>query len=275
MLRIRAGASFEFTTAQPTAAVFIIRPEASPAVDVLSERWSGHPEMPYHDYVDVYGNTCRRVTIPAGETTLEYDTLVETTNEFDPLVPDAREYTAAELPDDALLYTLPSRYCLSDILFSRAHELFGNVEPGWNRVQTIVDWVHDNIAFAYGTSTPTTTAADVLSSGTGVCRDYAHLAIAFCRAMNIPARYAFGYMPDIDVPPPYAPMDFCAWFEVFLGGRWFIFDPRNNSRRRGRVTIARGRDALDVAMVTTYGAATLRSMIVRADAVSDDERART
>ncbi len=272
MLRIRAGANFEFTTTQPTAAVFIIRPEASSTVDVLSERWSARPEMPVHDYVDVYGNACRRVTIPAGATTLEFDTLVETTNEFDPVVPDAREYTAAELPDDVLLYTLPSRYCLSDILFSRAHELFGNVEPGWNRVQTIVDWVHDNIAFAYGTSTPTTTAADVLSSGTGVCRDYAHLAIAFCRAMNIPARYAFGYMPDIDVPPPYAPMDFCAWSEVFIGGRWFIFDPRNNARRRGRVTIARGRDALDVAMVTTYGAATLRSMTVRADAVSDDER---
>jgi len=164
---------------------------------------------------------------------------------------------------------MPSRYCLSDVLFPRAQELFGLTPPGWARVQAICDWVHTNIRFSYGTSTPATTALDVLANGIGVCRDFTHLAIAFCRALNIPARYAFGYLPDIDVPPATAPMDFCAWFEVYLGGRWYVFDARNNERRKGRVTIARGRDALDVAMLTTFGMVTLASMIVRADPVEE------
>lgn len=270
LLRIRAGAHFDFTMTQPTASVFVIRPEGDLAQATLAERWSTTPDVAYRDYTDVYGNICRRVTLPAGNFTLDYDVIVEVQDGLDPIDPNAAEHAASDLPDDALIFTLPSRYCLSDVIYPKALELFGHLEPGWGRVQGIVDWVHDNITFGYGTSTPETTAIDVLTNRQGVCRDFAHLAVTFCRAMNVPARYAFGYLPDIDVPPPYAPMDFCAWFEVYLGGRWWIFDPRNNERRRGRVTIARGRDALDVAMVTTFGAARLNEMTVRADPTDDD-----
>ena len=200
-----------------------------------------------------------------GRTRFAYDAMAVVPDEVDPYAPDAPQMPVEALPDDALLYTLPSRYCLSDVLSDRAWELFGNTEPGWARVQAICDFVHGHVNFGYGSSTPDTTAVDVYENAAGVCRDFAHLAVAFCRAMNVPARYAFGYLPDIDVPPPYAPMDFCAWFEAYLGGSWWTFDPRNNERRRGRVLIGRGRDALDVAMVTTYGAATLHEMVVRAD----------
>jgi transglutaminase-like putative cysteine protease len=231
----------------------------------LHERWDTEPFVPFHDYADIYGNVCRRLTLPAGRFTLRYDAIVEASAELDPYEPNAIEHDPGDLPDEALVYTLPSRFCLSDVVFPRAMELFGNVKPGWSRVQAICDFVHNHIAFGYGSSGPMTTAIDVLDSGAGVCRDYAHLAITFCRALNIPARYSFGYMPDIDIPPPYSPMDFCAWFEVYLGGRWWIFDARNNVPRRARITIARGRDALDVAMLTTYSATMLEEMVVRAD----------
>ncbi len=270
VLRIRAGARFDFTTTQPVASVFVIRPEGDLAQATLAERWSTNPDVAYRDYTDVYGNICRRTTLPAGNFTLDYDVIVEVSGALDSFAPDACEHPAAEIPDDALMFTLPSRYCLSDVLYPQALELFGAVEPGWARVQAIVDWVHEHITFGYGSSSPETTAVDVYANRRGVCRDFAHLAVTFCRAMNVPARYAFGYLPDIDVPPPYAAMDFCAWFEAYLGGRWWIFDPRNNQRRRGRVTIARGRDALDVAMVTTFGAARLNEMTVRADPTDDD-----
>jgi transglutaminase-like putative cysteine protease len=272
-MRVKVGADFTVTSPRETPAVFMIRPETRGAHMTLAESWKSDPAAPYHEYNDIYGNVCRRMTLPAGSFTLRYDALVECDGDLDPYDPYAIEHPIAELPDDALVYTLPSRYCLSDMLFPQAMERFGSLTPGWSRVQAICDFVHNHIAFAYGTSTPTTTALDVYDSATGVCRDYAHLAISFCRALNIPARYSFGYMPDIDVPPPYAPMDFCAWFEVYLSGRWWIFDARNNVRRRARITIARGRDALDVAMLTTYGATNLDDMIVRAD--QTDERVRT
>ena len=150
-----------------------------------------------------------------------------------------------------------------------AWTLFGSAAPGWQRVEAICDWVHSEIKFGYLDTSPLATAADVFDRRAGVCRDFAHLAVTFCRALNIPARYAFGYLPDIDVPPPSDPMDFCAWMEVYLGGRWWTFDPRNNQARRGRVLIARGRDAVDVAMVSTYGGPQLRSMTVWANEATD------
>ncbi|MDQ2857670.1 MAG: transglutaminase family protein [Candidatus Eremiobacteraeota bacterium] len=271
-LRARVGARFSLRSPQATAAVFIIRPDPGGS-ELLSERWQTAPQLPYHDYTDGHGNRCRRLTLPPGRLELEYEALVDARAEPDETDWDASEYPAAGLPDDALVYALPSRYCPSDLMFARAQELFGNVPPGWGRVQAICDWVHSHVEFGYGTSTPATTALDVLDAGRGVCRDFAHLAVAFCRALNIPARYAFGYLPDIDVPPPFAPMDFCAWFEAYLGGRWWIFDPRNNRRRRGRVTIARGRDALDVAMLTTFGTSELEAMTVVADEADADVRA--
>jgi transglutaminase-like putative cysteine protease len=270
-LRVSVGADFTMTAPARTPAVFMIRPDERGPHMTVAERWEIDPAVPFHDYVDIYGNHCRRLVLPEGTSTVRYDALVDAEGELDPYEPFAVEHPIAEVPDDALVYTLPSRFCLSDLIYSRAMELFGNVAPGWSRVQAICDFVHGHLTFGYGSSSAITTALDVLDSGAGVCRDYAHLAITFCRALNIPARYAFGYMPDIDIPVN-APMDFCAWFEVYLGGRWWIFDARNNIRRRARITIARGRDALDVAMLTTYGAMTLNNMVVRADKAEDRVR---
>jgi transglutaminase-like putative cysteine protease len=269
-LQIRAGASFRLTTTQPTAAVFLIRPERRIPQRTVWETWQSDPGVPYHDYVDQSGNTCRRLVLPTGSFELKYDVLVETSPFEDPVDTEAIAHDVSTVPDDALVYLLPSRYCLSDLLFDRAQELFGWTIPGWQRVQTISDWVHNNINFAYGSSNPTTTALDVLTNGWGVCRDFAHVMVTFCRALNIPARYVFGYLADIDVPPPDSPMDFCAWCEVYLGGRWWTFDPRNNQRRKGRVAIARGRDALDVAMLTTFGTVQLDEMVVVADPATAD-----
>lgn len=264
-LQIDVGCEFTYEVEVPTPAIFMVRPEVQDGQYVLAERWSLEPHSPFHDYRDLYGNTCRRTMLPAGRSTVRYFAQVEVSNELDPYAPHALQYSAEALPDEVLIYTLPSRYCVSDLLGDEAWRLFGGTPPGWARVQAICDYVNGHLRFSYGTSTPSTTALDAYEARTGVCRDFAHLAISFCRAMNIPCRYAFGYLPDIDVPPPYSPMDFCAWFEAFLDGKWWTFDPRNNTRRRGRAVIARGRDALDVAMVTTYGHAFLQEMTVFAD----------
>ena len=241
-----------------------VEPRLDGRFALLDEHWDNEPAAATSRYVDGFGNLCRRVNVPAGESVLRYSAVVELAGEPDPIEPDARELAPAELPDDTLAFTLPSRLCPSDELGSTAWELFGDLTPGWSRVQAICDWVHEQISFGYGTSTSVSTAADVLSTGKGVCRDFAHLAVTFCRALNIPARYSFGYLPEIGIPPSGDPMDFCAWMEVFLDGAWWTFDPRNNRPRVGRVLIGRGRDALDVAMLTTYGAVELVSMTVRA-----------
>ena len=185
-----------------------------------------------------------------------------------PNAPTNAEVPPQDLPDETLVYTLASRFCPTQELADVAWSLFGSVKPGWGRVQAICDWVHDEITFGYLRTQPFATATDVYNSRAGVCRDFAHLAVTFCRALNIPARYAFGYLPDIDVPPAADPMDFCAWMEVFLGGTWWTFDPRNNQPRIGRALIGRGRDALDVAMISTYGGPQLTSMTVWADEVT-------
>jgi transglutaminase-like putative cysteine protease len=264
-LRIDVGCEFKYEVAVPTPAIFLVRPAAQEGQQLLAERWNLEPHAPFHDYNDLYGNVCRRTVLPAGISTMHYDAQVEVLNELDPYAPDAVQLPAEALPDDVLLFTLPSRYCVSDLLGNQAWSLFGDTTPGWSRVQAICDYVNGHLRFSYGTSTPMTTALDAYQNQVGVCRDFAHLAISFARAMNIPARYAFGYLPDIDVPPPYAPMDFAAWFEVFLDGTWWTFDARNNERRRGRAVIGRGRDALDTAMVTTYGQAYLHDMVVIAE----------
>jgi transglutaminase-like putative cysteine protease len=242
-----------------------VQPNDVGAHRVLRQRWEIEPEVPVREFRDLYGNTCRRFTMPGGECRVRYDALAEVPDGLDPYDPDAGQLPVEELPDETLLYTMPSRYCLSDLLSDAAWDLFGNTRPGWVRVQAVCDWVHENVRFQYGTSTPLTTAADVYEKRVGVCRDFTHLGVTFCRALNIPARYAFGYLPDIGVPPAEDPMDFCAWFEAYLEGGWWTFDPRNNRRRTGRVVIGRGRDALDVAMSTTYGSHTLRAMVVWAD----------
>lgn len=266
-LTIHIGCRFDYESLREAPAVCLVRPSGRDGVRLLNETWTSTPPAPYHDYVDIYGNVCRRLTLPAGSSSFTYDALVETSPEIDAADPSARHLPVELLPDEVLTYTLPSRFCLSDELYDRAWELFGNTPPDWTRVQTIMQYVHDHVSFGYEHTGPMLTSSDVLTRGAGVCRDFTHLGIALCRAMSIPARYLCGYIPDIDVPPPDAPMDFCAWLEVYLGGRWWTFDPRNNQRRRGRVLIARGRDAADVPMVTTYGSATFKGMTCWADRV--------
>lgn len=266
-MQIRVGCEFRYESNWPTPAVMQVQPHPEIEQHILYETWENTPEIAFHAYSDIYHNVCQRMVIPPGEQVLRYDATVEVSGQPDEVALDAVQHPVEELPDDVLLYTLPSRFCLSDTLSDMAWQLFGSTEPGWGRVQAICDWVHSNIRFQYGTTNSLTTAADVCAQGVGVCRDFTHLAVTFCRALNIPARYVFGYLPDIGVPPPDEAMDFCAWMEVYLSNRWWTFDPRNNQFRIGRVLIGRGRDALDVAMITTYGGPKLVKMTVWADEV--------
>lgn len=235
---------------------------------MLEESWEVKPEAALTEFTDLFGNANRRVVLGVGDARLRYDAVVEVPDLVDDLGEGAPQHPIEELPGHVTHFLLPSRYCVSDLLMPTAWELFGGTAPGWSRAQAISDRVHDHLGFEYGASDPQTTAKDAWDRQRGVCRDFAHLFIAFCRAMNVPARYVFGYLPDIGVEPPDDPMDFCAWAEVYLGGRWWTFDPRNNRRRVGRVVIGRGRDAVDVAMVTSWGPATLREMEVWADQVT-------
>ena len=264
-MHIRIGCEFRYEATWSTPTVMQVQPYPTGTHKVLREEWETIPDLSMHAYNDIYGNLCQRLLLVPGENVLRYDALVDVADGHDEINLNAKQMPVEDLPDDVLLYTLPSRFCLSDILSNTAWQLFGQTEPGWGRVQAICDWVHNNIHFQYGASTPVTTALDVYEQRTGVCRDFTQLAVTFCRALNIPTRYVFGYIPDIGVPPPDDPMDFCAWMEVYLGGRWWTFDPRNNIPRIGRVLIGRGRDALDVAMVTTYGGPRLQQMTVWAD----------
>jgi transglutaminase-like putative cysteine protease len=266
-MHVKVGCEFSYRAEVPTHAVIQVEPRLDGHVRVLNEQWKNVPQIGMSRYVDSFGNVCRRTTIVAGESSLLYDALLELPNERDPERLDAREVTPENLPDEVLVFTLPSRYCPSHDLADEAWRLFGSLPPGWGRVQTICDWVHAEITFDYLDTSPLATAADIYAKRVGVCRDFAHLAVTFCRALNIPARYVFGYLPDIDVIVV-DPMDFCAWIEVYLEGAWWTFDPRNNQPRKGRAVIGRGRDALDVAMVSTYGGPLLTSMVVWADEVT-------
>jgi transglutaminase-like putative cysteine protease len=265
--RIRVGCEARLKVAYPTPTVLQMEPRPDGAPRILRHVWDTEPKTPLHEFHDVYGNVCYRTTMPAGSFRVSYDAVVEVPGGWDDVVPDAAQVPVEQLPDEVLHFTLPSRYCLSDVMSDTAWALFKSTPPGWARVQAICDWVHQNIRFKFGSSNPLTTAVDVYERRLGVCRDFAHLAVTFCRAMNIPARYVFGYLPDIGVKPPDEKMDFAAWFEAYVDGRWRTFDPRNNTPRIGRIVIGRGRDALDVAMVTTYGRVDLRRMVVWADEV--------
>ncbi|MBV9258740.1 MAG: transglutaminase family protein [Ktedonobacteraceae bacterium] len=270
-MHIRVGCEFRYEATWPTPTVMLVQPLRDGAHQLLHEEWQTTPDLSMQNYSDIYGNLCQRFVLSVGENVIRYDATVAVADEYDEIDLSAEQLPVEDLPDDVLLYTLPSRFCLSDVLSDTAWQLFGQTQPGWVRVQAVCDWVHNNIRFQYGTSTPLTTAVDIYEQRVGVCRDFTHLAVTFCRALNIPTRYVFGYLPDIGVPPPDDPMDFCAWMEVYLSGRWWTFDPRNNVPRTGRVLIGRGRDALDVAMVTTYGGPRLQQMIVWADEVVPPE----
>jgi transglutaminase-like putative cysteine protease len=267
LVRIRLGCEFHFDAAIPVPAVVLVRARSDGGVTVDRETWQVQPSASFSDLVDMYGNHARRVVIGAGKASLRYDAEVTTSAALDEVGLLAVQHRVEDLPGEILIYTLASRYCLSDMLSDAAVNLFGTTPLGWKRVQAVCDWVHDNVLFDYAAANPDATSVDVFEARVGVCRDFAHLAVSFCRALNIPARYVFGYLPDIHVPPAAGPMDFCAWMEVYLGGRWWTFDPRNNARRVGRVVIARGRDAMDLAMVTSYGKLLLEQMTVWADEI--------
>lgn len=266
-MRIKVGCEFVHKAAGPTPTIWQVRPRPDGPTGLTSSEWASTPPLPTTSYIDAFGNLCDRLLLPEGDSTVRFHAIAEVPDEPDPVDIYARQVPVEQLPDDALVYLLPTRFCLSDVLHDEAWDLFGGVPAGWQRAQAVSDWVHANVKFDYQATSPVTTACDVWEGRTGVCRDFAHLGVTMCRALNMPARYVFGYLPDIDVPPPVDPMDFCAWTEVYLGDRWWTFDPRNNQRRRGRVLIGRGRDAVDVAMLTSYGATVLESMTVWADRV--------
>ncbi len=260
--QVSIGCDFAYDAQVDTPAVFQVTPLGVDGVEISGEEWTSVPDQDWHEYRDLYGNRCQRLILPAGESRISYRALATVPDATEDADFAAPELLPHDLPDDVLVYLMPSRFCLPDMLGTEAWARFSAVPPGYGRVQAICQHVNDHLQFAYGSSSATSTAVDVNASGFGVCRDFTHLAITFCRAMNIPARYVFGYLPDMDVPADPSPMDFAAWMEVWLGDRWWTFDPRNNVRRKGRILIGRGRDASDVAMVTSFGGPTLQSMTV-------------
>jgi 1-acyl-sn-glycerol-3-phosphate acyltransferase len=266
VMHIRLGYEFVFDCPQPTPMIVMTNVHYSRVSDLLTpDHVKTNPSVPIRAYRDSFGNWCNRVISPAGTFTISADAMLNDSGVPDAFVPDAQQHPVQDLPDDTLLYLMGSRYCETDRLTPTIWNLFDNAAKGWARVQAICDFVHQHIEFGYQYARSTKSALEVFQEKKGVCRDFAHLAIACCRAMNIPARYCTGYLSDIGQPPPYAPMDFAAWFEAYLGGNWYVFDPRNNQRRIGRILIARGRDAADVPITNTFGPTTLRSFRVWTD----------
>ena len=243
---IRFGYEITVACPQPTAMISLMSVHGERAGDMRSpERVVTTPPIETSIYFDLAGNTCRRFVAPAGDFTIWSDGTIEDSGLPDPENTDAQEVPVRDIPDAALVYLLGSRYCETDRLSQIAWDLFGHMQPGWARVQAVCDYVHDRIRFDYQKAKSTRTAFETYEERVGVCRDYAHLAIAFCRCLNIPARYVNGFLGDIGVSIM-APDDFSAWMEVYLGGQWVTFDPRNNTPRIGRIIVARGRDAADV-----------------------------
>ena len=267
-MQIRVGFEMTYDCPQPTPMIFCLNVHYSRVSDLVGrDSLVVDPPVPIAGYRDSFGNWCTRIVAPAGRTRVTSDALLNDTGAPDAIVPQAQQHPVQDLPEETLLFLLGSRYCETDRLSETAWNLFGQAPTGWGRVQAICDYVHRHITFGYEHARMTRTAVEAFQERAGVCRDYAHLAVAFCRCMNIPARYCTGYLGDIGVPPPYGPMDFAAWFEAYLGGHWYTFDPRNNTPRIGRVLIARGRDASDVAISTTFGPNALTSFKVWTDEV--------
>jgi transglutaminase-like putative cysteine protease len=262
-LQIRFGYELLYSLPQPTPMILMLHTHFTRVGDLArADHMRTQPSVHLSMYRDGFDNWCTRLVAPPGQLRITADALIRDSGERDPVVWNAQEHAVESLPEATLVYLLGSRYCDTDNLSATAWSLFGNTAPGWNRVQAICDYVHRHIAFGYQYARPTKTASEAYFERQGVCRDYAHLAITFCRCLNIPARYCTGYLGDIGVPPVDLPMDFAGWFEAYLGGAWHTFDPRNNTPRIGRILIARGRDAADVAISTTFGPNTLTSFRV-------------
>jgi transglutaminase-like putative cysteine protease len=265
-MQLSIGYELVYDFPQPTPVILVVNVHDSRASDlVLRDDLRVEPSVPVVGYHDSYGNHCHRVLAPAGRLCLTADGIIGDSGQPDEVAWHAGQHAVQDLPPGTLPFLLGSRYCETDLLSETAWRLFGDTAPGHARVQAICDFVHRRIMFDYLSASATRTAADAFRERVGVCRDYAHLAIAFCRCMNIPARYCTGYLSDVGTPPPFPPGDFAAWFEAWIGGRWCLFDPRNNVPRIGRVLMARGRDAADVAIATTFGPNTLLGFRVWAD----------
>jgi transglutaminase-like putative cysteine protease len=257
-MHIRAGYELIYDCPQPTPMIVTLSIHYTRVPDIIvPDHMRIEPSVPLAAYRDGFGNWCTRLVAPRGRTRLFADAVIRDSGQPDVVAPEAPQHLVQDLPEETLVYLLGSRYCETDRLSETAWSLFGAAPPGWARVQAVCDFVHEHIVFGYEHARATRTASEAFNEGKGVCRDYAHLAVAFCRCLNIPARYCTGYLGDIGVPASADPMDFSAWFEVFLGGRWYTFDARNNIPRIGRVLIARGRDASDVAISSTFGPNTL------------------
>jgi transglutaminase-like putative cysteine protease len=267
-MKIHAGYEISYECPQPTPMILTLSVHPSRVPDLLSPDWMRlDPLIPANVYRDGFGNTCHVIQAPAGRLTLSADFLIQDSGAPDETAPDAEQHSLERLPVETLVYLLGSRYCETDRFIQIAWAQFGNVPKGWRLVQAICNYVHDRITFGYAHASPTKTAWDAHAQRLGVCRDFAHLAITLCRCMNLPARYCTGYLGDIGVPPDPEPMDFSAWFEVYLGGRWYTFDARHNHPRIGRILMARGRDATDVAIVTEFGPCKLAGFKVVTDEV--------
>jgi transglutaminase-like putative cysteine protease len=265
---IRVGFEMVYQCPAPTPMILALNIHYSRASDLVRpDHLVTIPAVPVTAYRDLFGNWCSRIVAPQGRFVISTDAVVQDSGLTDVIATYAEEVPVEQLPESTLVYLLGSRYCETDLLSDVAWRQFGNGPRGWARVQAICDFVHQRIRFNYAHARRTRTAWEAFNEGQGVCRDYAHLAIALCRCMNIPARYCTGYLGDMGTEPPYGPMDFAAWFEVWLGDRWYAFDARNNTPRIGRVLLARGRDACDVALASTFGPNTLESFMVWTDEV--------
>jgi len=267
-MEIKVGFELTYAAVQPTPMVIMLNIHPSRQADIIGkETVVAEPDVPIRFYHDSFGNICGRLVAPAGGVTLKGRALVRDTGLPDEVMPTAQQLPIEQLPNELLLYLMPSRYCETDKLTDIAWSLFAKTRPGWERVAAITEFVHKHVTFGYEHAHHMKSAHDVYEQKTGVCRDFAHLALAFCRCMGIPARYCTGYMGDIGVPPDPAPMDFSGWFQVWLSGKWFTFDARHNIPRRGRILMGTGRDAADVALSTSFGRMELKKFVVVSDEV--------
>jgi transglutaminase-like putative cysteine protease len=267
---MRLGSELNYNFSVPTPMIVMLNVHYSRASDLEHpDHLRVDPSIPVWSYRDVFGNWCCRLVAPVGPFSVGTDTVIRDSGEPDAMDPYAIQHPVEDLPPEALQYLLGSRYCETDLLMDEAWRLFGHTAPDASRVQAIVDFVHNHIRFNYNDARNTRTASEAYAEGRGVCRDFTHLAVAFCRCMNIPTKYCTGYISDVGLPPPYATMDFAAWMEVYLGGRWHVFDPRNNQPRRGRVLVAQGRDAADVPLTHTFGSNRLTGFKVWIDEIKE------
>jgi transglutaminase-like putative cysteine protease len=270
---IKIGFEIVFDLPAPAAMMLMLHTHPERLGDLRHpEKLVIEPDVPLGHFIDGFGNHAARIFAPAGKLRLFYDNLVEDSGLHEPRIDGARLHPVEELPEECLPFLLASRYCEVDRMSQMAWDLFGKTPPTWERVQAVMDWTHNHIQFGYAFARPDKSAFDACNEKQGVCRDYMHLAITLLRALNVPARYATGYLGDIGVPPAPFPMDFSAWFEVYLGGKWYTLDARHNEPRIARILQARGRDAVDVALTTTFGPSKLEKFIVWTDEVFDDTR---